>query len=207
MGFLAENAGAISQGSGMLSTIAGSMISAQGERQAGKAAAQADLFNSSVAATNSEIALQNATFAGHAGQAEMGIEGMKTAAALGGLKAGQAASGVDINSASAVNVRASESAKGMLDALMIQSNAAKQAYGFQTDSADYTAQSANFKNQAVFDRQAGNIKARATLLSGVSQAGKGFSDYMLQNSITGKPAAPARAAGKSQEARGGEALV
>lgn len=209
MGFIADNAGAIGQGAGMISTIAGAHISAQGEKQAGKAAASANLFNAGVASTNAEIALQNATYAGHAGQADTGIQGMNTAAAVAGLKTGQAASGVDINTKSATEVRASESAKGMLDALMIQSNAAKQAYGFQTDAADFRASSANFKNQAIYDRQAGNMRAKSTLLSGYAQAGKGFSDYMMQNSITGPPPAASPKASKvtPREARGGEVLT
>lgn len=213
MGFLSDPSmtGPINQGAGMISTIAGSMISARGERTAGKAAASADLFNAGVAATNAQIALQNATYAGQAGEVAVGIQGLKTAEAVGGIKAGQAASGVDVNSESAVNVRASESAKGMFDALTIRSNAAKEAYGFQTQAADFSAQSANFKNQAVFDRQAGNIKAKSTLLSGIAQAGKGFSNYMLQNSLAGAPpAATPTSNGRvptPADARGGEALT
>lgn len=183
MGFLTENAGMISQGAGAISTIAGSMISARGEKAAGNAAANADLYNAGVASTNADIALQNATYAGQAGEVAVGIRGMETAAAVGGIKAGQAASGVDVTSQSATNVRASESARGMFDALTIRSNAAKEAYGFQTASADDRAAAANFRNQAVYDRQAGKVKARATMLSGLGQAGSNFSDYMMKNSI------------------------
>lgn len=185
MDFLSNNVGPIAQGAGMISTIAGAATSAKGVKAEAKGNAQAELFNAGMAATNAKTALMNADYAGEAGAITSGIQGMKTRQAVAGILAGQAAGGVDVTSESAVNVRASESQKGMFDAMTIQSNAAREAYGFQTEAVNLRAQEKLHRNNAVYTKQAGDITAKSTLLSGIGTASNSFAEYMMKNSVVG----------------------
>lgn len=60
---------------------------------------------------------------------------------MGAIKAAEAAGNVDVNSGSAVDVQSSAAALGELNAITIRGNAAKEAYGYET-------QSTSFENQA-----------------------------------------------------------
>lgn len=177
--------GFLFQGASANATMQGAKVAAQGDILAGQAASQADIFNAGVAETNAQILKQGATWAGQAGEAEAGLSGMKTRAAVAGIKADQAAAGVDVNVGSAVDVRASEASKGMQDALTIRANAAKQAYGLQTQSASETAQASLYKSMAPYEIQAANLKSKATILSGKSQVASQFGNYLMNTSLTG----------------------
>lgn len=174
--------GLLFHGAGAATSMHGAQIAAQGDLMAGRAASQADIFNAGVAATNATIAEQNASIASQGGNEQVGISGAKTRADVASIKASQANSGVDVNSGSAVNVRSSAAATGMLDALTIRANAAKAAYGYQTEAAGFKAQSALDKSQAKYDTTAANLRAKGTILGGQTQAASGFGNYLLQNS-------------------------
>lgn len=177
--------GFLFQGAAANATMQGAKAAAQGDILAGQAASQSDIFNAGVAETNAQILKQGATWAGQAGEGDAGISEMKTRAAVGGIKAEQAAAGVDVNVGSAVDVRASEAAKGMQDALTIRANAAKQAYGLQTQAAGETAQAGLYKSMAPYEIQAANLKSKATILSGKAQVASQFGNYLMNSSLTG----------------------
>ena len=65
---------------------------------------------------------------------------MKSAAASGRLKAGQAANGVDVNSGSAVAVQSGQRKAGLLDTATVANNAELQAYGYRSQAAGFNAQ-------------------------------------------------------------------
>lgn len=71
-----------------------------------------------------------------AGAARAEARSMQSAARVSGLKVGQAASGVDVNTGSAVDVRASTRALGRLDAETEMANAALENYGYRIKAAD-----------------------------------------------------------------------
>lgn len=177
--------GILMQGIGASTAMRGAQVAAQGDIMAAKAASEADTYNAGVATTNAQIALQNSTWAAQAGEANIGIQGAKNRAGAGALLATQASSGVDVGSKSAVDVRASQAAVGMEDALTIRSNAAKQAYGYQTEAASDTAQAALSKQQAAYDIQAGNIRSKATVLGAQTQITSNFGNYLMNNSLIG----------------------
>jgi hypothetical protein len=146
-------------------------------QQASAAKASAD-YQSKVAAGNAEIATQNAAYAGASGEAQAAISEQKTRAAVGAQEAAQGSSGVDINSPTATAVRTSTSEIGALDAQTIRSNAARTAYGYET-------QSTNFENQSGADTSAGNnamtageVGGAAGLLSGEGKAGLNYANVM-----------------------------
>ncbi len=145
--------------------------------QAGQQASQSAKYNAAVQDNNAQLATQNATMAGREGAANAAIEQQKTRAAVGGIKAAQAANNIDVNSGSAVDVRSSAAELGELNAISIRSNAARTAYGYQTQSASDTAQSQLDKQQAKYDATAGYVKGATTLIGGAATAANNWGGY------------------------------
>lgn len=159
--------------------------SALGQIASSQAQSASAKYNSQIAANNAQIATQNATFAGQEGEGQAAQSQARTRATEGAILATQGAAGIDVNKGSAVDVRASEAQKGMLDAMTIRSNAARKAYGFQTEAASDRAQSELDREQAHNDKTAGYIGAATSVLGGVAGgAQKGaFDSWLGGNSV------------------------
>ena len=127
-------------------------------------------MQSQIARNNANTALLNANFATQEGDIKAQDQGLKTAQTVGKIKSAFGASGVDPNSGSAADVSAAASSAGMTDAQTIRSDAARQAWG-------YTTQSTNFDNQAAVDTAGGTFGALTSLLSGASSAGSTWSKF------------------------------
>ena len=167
-------------------TLAGGLLKGYGQIQSAEATKQAALFQSQVAANNAQIANQNASWATAAGEAQVAQSQMQTRANVGGIKAAQAAANVDVNSGSALDVQSSARDLGELSALTLRSNAARQAYGFQTQSGADTAESQLQKSLAGQAIPAGILGAASTALSTAGQIG---GQKALQ-SVEGVPGGP-----------------
>ena len=154
---------------------AGSMLGQMQQASAAKASAD---YQAQVAAGNQQIATQNASFAAAEGEQLAAQKQQQTRAQEGAILAGQGSSGVDINSPTSQAVRASQSELGALDAQTIRANAARKAYGFES-------QAANFGNAASADtatgenaQTAGEIGAAGSLLSGAGDTAQNYADVM-----------------------------
>jgi hypothetical protein len=162
----------------MLATaIGGAGLSAAGAYSSAEAQASNANYQAQVAANNAAVAKQNATLDTAAGVTQSGNQELKTRAAVGTTKAGQAASGVDVNSGSFPAVRSSESELGMLDAMTIRSNAAKEAYSQQVAATGDTAESTLLSSEASQAKAAAPISALGTFLGQASSAGGKFAQY------------------------------
>lgn len=161
-------------------SVAGALVGAAGAVGQGKASAESAKYNAAISANNAKLAQQNATLAGQEGAANTEIEQQKTRAGLGEIKAAQAASGVDVNSGSSVDVRSSAAELGELNAITVRSNAVRQAYGYQTQAAGDTAQSQLDKQQSGYDSEAGDIGAGSTLLT---QSGAALNSGLWSNQL------------------------
>lgn len=159
--------------------LIGSIISAGGAMEQAQAQSEAAAYQSQVAANNAKIARENASLDIQAGEAAATNEGLKTRGLVGTEKAAQGASGIDVNTGSAANVRAGTEQIGLLDALTIRSNAAKAAYGQQVAATSQTAQSQLYGFESAQAKEAGPISAAGSLLSGVGTVGLNFAK--LQN--------------------------
>jgi len=168
----AATAGTIGTGLAVAGTLAGAGLSAVGSIEQGKAASAAAGYNAQVASNNAQIATQNAQMAGGEGEQNVAAAQSKTRAQIGATLANQGASGVNIGSGSDVDTRVSESKLGMLNALNVRSEAARTAYGYQTQTASDTGQAALNRSQASSDQTAGYINAGSTILGGVGKAGQ-----------------------------------
>lgn len=164
-------------------SVVSTVMGAVGKIQAGEDAAAADRYNSEVAANNALIDKQRATLAGQEGEVNAATEEQKTKAKIGGILANQGASGVDVNSGSASDVRASEAMVGAQDAINIRANAARTAYGYQTQASNDEAQSELDRAKAGSDQRAGLIGGATTVLSDVANPQGPFASYMSQNSL------------------------
>lgn len=151
---------------GLGATAAGSALSAYGAYEGGQSQSRMYGYQAQVAQINSNIALQNADYARMQGEQQSVIEGRKGAQQLGGIRAAEGASGLNVNSGSAAQVQASQKGTTALDLNQIRSNAAKTAYDFDVQSTEdinqaglYTAASANAKT-------AGDISALSSIVGG-----------------------------------------
>lgn len=157
--------------------IAGTGMSAYGSYESGQANSAAAAYQSQVAANNAKIAQQNARLDIQAGETQAFNQGLKTRAAVGQEKAAQGASGIDVNTGSAVSVRAGTAGIGMLDALTTRSNAAKEAYAQEVQSTSDTAQSQLDTMESEQAETAGDIGAASSLLNGVSTVGGNWAKF------------------------------
>lgn len=168
------------------SAVAGTASAAVGAYSAmasAHAQSQAANYQAQVAAHNAKIADQNASMAVDAGNSQAQQQEMKTRALLGNEKAAQAASGLDVNSGTAVDTRSSTALLGTESELSTHYNAAKQALGYEETGASQQTQSQLYKMQAQDAQSAGAIGAGASLLSGAAGVGGNLANFYRTGAI------------------------
>jgi hypothetical protein len=134
----------------------------------GQAEAQQRSYQAAVARNNAVVANQMADAEIQAGTRAAEMKSLDTARRVAGVKAGQAASGIDVNTGSAVDVQVSERELGVLDADTALTNAQTRAYGYRSRAANELA-SASLYDKAGQDAQTGSyLSAGGTLLSRAS---------------------------------------
>lgn len=163
----------------------GGAAGAYGQLQSAHAQAAADQYNASVAQINQNQAATNARLAAQAGEEQVAQQQRKTRAEVGQLEANAAASGVDVNKGSALDVRSSAAELGELDALTVRSNAAREAYGYQTQAVSQGNEAQLETFAASNAEQAGGINAAGTLLGSAAGAGNTYLKYLQAGGFTG----------------------
>lgn len=131
----------IAAGVGMAGTAVGGIIGGLGAKESADANAAAYRYKSGVALLNKQINDKNAEFSLESG----GIKGMEKGLAagqeIGETKVRQAASGLDVNSGSALAVRNTQSKVAQFDQDVIEWDSEKTAYGYHTRAATDVAES------------------------------------------------------------------
>lgn len=161
----------------LATAVVGTGIAGYGAIQQGNAAQSAADYQAQVATNNATIADQNAKSAVAAGNAQAEQQRMKTNAIIGAQVAAQASSGLDTGSGSPLDVRTSTKELGELDVLTIRNNAARQAYGYQSQSNSFAAQSGLDLATGANAATAGQISSVSSILGGASSVGKKFADF------------------------------
>lgn len=151
--------------------VIGGGISAAGQLEAGQAAANAATYRAQVAKNNADIALQNAAYAEKAGVAKATVQSLRGAQVAGKIKAGQGASGVDVNSGSSVAVQAGQREASKLDTETVLNNAQLEAYGYRTRATSEEAQAGLEELTAKQAPIGAEIGAAGSLLSTASSLG------------------------------------
>jgi hypothetical protein len=152
---------------GIGASLAGGILGAEGAKTTAQDTQNMYNYQAGVAQINSKIDLQNADYARNQGEIQATQFGLKEAQQEGQIKTAQAASGLDVNSGSALDVQQSQRQLGQMDMTQIRSNAAKTAY-------DYDVKSVADLNQSTLDVMggqnaivAGQYQADASILGSV----------------------------------------
>jgi len=160
---------AIGAGVGAVSTVMGGISSRN----------QAN-YQAEIAKNNQTIAIQNAARAEQAGNVQAEAQGRKGAARLAGIKVGQAASGIDVNKGTPVDVQAGQREINQLDTETVLSNAQLHAYGYRTQAMNFEAEERAQRSKAdnavpaALLKAGGGLLANASSLSGKWTTGGGF---------------------------------
>lgn len=151
--------------------VAGAGVSAYGAIQGAQAQSSALNYQAQVAKNNQVIAEQSREYALEAGQAQAHTTALKGRAIGGKIKAMQAASGVDVNTGSPVDVQESQREQSQLDVETVLNNAQLSAYGYRVKGDNYASE-ATLKEKAADDAEtAGYVKAAGGLLSSAGSLG------------------------------------
>lgn len=167
---LAETASVLANVGGAVGAV-GSIASGMGQAKAAKT-------NAKIQEANAQISQNNAQYAGEVGEVNASKAEMKTRQDMGSVIASQSASGVDVNSGSSPQVQESIAQTGQLDALTVRSNAARQAYGYQTQAAGQVMQAGLDKNEASNDMIGAGINSATTFLGSQMTADNNYSKYL-----------------------------
>lgn len=132
------------------------MNQAQSEAQSIKAEAAFEAnqfeFNSRIRERQAEDALKR----GHRAATEVR---KKTKRVIGAQRAALAAQGIELDDGSALAIQEDTAAVGEVDALTVQNNAWREAWGFKVEAAD-------LKSRAAFTRIGGESRAKSAVVTG-----------------------------------------
>jgi hypothetical protein len=156
----------------------GGAIGAFGSYEGMEAQSRNAAFQAQVAANNAAIARQNFNLQIESGEGQVANKEMELRSQLGAQKAGQAASGVDVNSGSSVAARAGTAEFGTLDALTLRSNNARQAYGYAVAATSDTAESELLTQESQQASTLAPIAGVGSLLSSFSTTAGKFGQYL-----------------------------
>jgi len=169
-------------------------------------------YQAQVAKNNQQMAEQSAQYALAAGQQNAATTSLRGAAKVGAIKTQQGASGVDVNTGTAVDVQAGERQSAQLDTETVLNNAQRQAYGYRVQGVNYGAQAgldiaqAGYAGQQASDATtAGFLKAGGSLLSGAQSYLGGWNKGNGQNG--GYTLAGAPSGGYTQDALNASGLA
>jgi hypothetical protein len=147
----------------MVASVAGAGMSAYSQMQSAN-------YNAQVARNNQVMANQNASIALQQGQQQEEAQRIKTGSMVSAIGAQEAASGVNPNEGSALNVKSSAAETGELDAQTIRYNANLQARNLKYEGEMYGA-------QAQLDTSQGEYGAMGSILGGASSVSSKWLSY------------------------------
>jgi len=170
-------------GASLGATALGGITSAVGSIFGGQSSAAMYNYQAGIAAMNAQIAKQTAAYDTAVGEVQAQQQGMKTRAQIGQTRAQQGASGLDVNSGSNVQVRASEAEIGAEDQALIRSNAAFNAYSAEVQAANDTAQGQVDTMAASNSQTAGLIGGFTSILGAAGSFGSKFTKFQGEGVI------------------------
>lgn len=168
---------------GLGASLLGGGIAAYGAIKQGEAQADAAEYNAKVQEQNAQLAKRNAEIAGQSGEANAAIEQQKTRALVGEIRSNQAASGINVDTGSAVDVRSSAAELGQLNALSVRTQAVREAYGYTQQAASAESESKLNKYEAGEDRTAGWLTGAGTALGTLSSTGTKYYEWKKAGSL------------------------
>jgi len=152
----------------LVAGVAQTAISISSSKQQAAALQEQANYRAKVAQNNQIIEQQNARYATAAARENAFANDLKTKAILGQQEAAQGASGLDLTSGSPEDVRESTRPLGRLGTLQTYQQGALQAYGYQSQAANFGAEAGLQRLAGADAARAGRLGATASLLGGVS---------------------------------------
>lgn len=159
-------------------TAIGAGVSYMGAQEQASAQSNALNYQAQVAANNAKIQAQNVEQSRLVEEQTEANASLKASQIQGGIRAAAAASGIDPNSGSPLDIEASSKTLANSDALTIRSNFARQQFGLSVAGMSDLAQAGLDRAGADQALVAGNFAGMNSLLSGassVSSKWEGFS--------------------------------
>lgn len=147
----------------------GTAANVGGKLKGGQSTNQADLYKAQVAENNAIAYDQMATRVVQGGEVASDVAGLRTAAAVGDTKAKQAANGVDVNTGSAVDVRAGVAQAGRINQMTTLSNAQLQGYGYRVKAAQERAQAQLYRSEGAGATQGAGLDAAGSIFGAASK--------------------------------------
>ena len=172
----------IMAGAGLALSAAGTGMGIMGALNSANAQKSAADYQAQVAAGNAQLATQNANYTMASGEQQAAVQEQATRTKMGMIEAAQGSSGVDINSKTASALRSGTAEIGSLDAQTIRSNAARKAYGYQTQNTDFINQSNADIAAGKNAQTAGEMKAAGLLTGFAGSAATNYSNMIGNNS-------------------------
>ncbi|SIO58417.1 virion core protein, T7 gp14 family [Paraburkholderia phenazinium] len=153
----------------LAATAVGAGVSAYGAIENGEAQKSAANYQAQVASNNAQIANLNANAAIQTGNTQLQAAQEQASQHQGMIRAVMGAGGIDLNSGSALRNQEGEAEVDQLNEATITSNAARSAWNYRNEGADYTAQSGLETMQGEQAQSAGFMSGFSSMLSGAGQ--------------------------------------
>jgi hypothetical protein len=167
--------------------LIGAVVGAASSVMGGIAAKNQADYQAAIANRNAIVAGQEQASAIQVGEEKSGLASLRGASALGRVKTEIAASGVDVNRGSAVDVRASERMANILNAQSTMWNAARSGWGYGQHAIGEEA-------QAQADKAAGQQAEIQGFFGGAADLFKGIGSVVSPTSIGNNDLGPAATA-------------
>lgn len=175
-------------------SVAGTAAKAGGQIKGGQSASKADYYRAAIADRNAEQYDKAAERVVEGGMIASDAVGLKGAQTVGKIKVAQAANNVDVNTGSAVSVRAAAARAGKLDQDTVLSNSQLQGYGYRVRGASERANAALSAAEAEDKKRGSALAAAGTIIGGASALPfswlKGIGDTAKESLGTSGSAAP-----------------
>ena len=134
-------------------------------------------YQSQVAANNAKIANMNANAATAEGNQKLQAAQEQAAQQQGMIRAVMGAGGIDLNSGSALRTQEGVAEVNQLNQATIVSNAARSAWNYRNQGADFSAQSSLMSEQAGQQNTAAALGGISSLLSGAGQFANTYNKF------------------------------
>lgn len=168
---------------GTFSSLASGVVGGVGQIEQASAQAAASKYSAQVAGINQKQALTNEQLASESGDIQADIQSRRTRALVGEEIANAGASGLDVRSGSNIDTQISSQIMGKVDALTVRSNAAREAYGYQTQADTFAGEKSLKEAEGKNAQTAGGIGAASTLLGAGGTAASNYSKWKLSSGI------------------------
>lgn len=163
---------------GLVIAAAGAGVSAYSASEQADAAKKAADYQAQVEANNAKIAAYQRSAELQQGEQDAQQAMLEQSQMLSKQRAALASNGVDLSSGSATDILASTRFLGQQDVNAIQNNAARKAWGYTVDAANYETQSSldKWKADTTNPTKVGVMTGTSSLLSSASSyaAARGF---------------------------------